>query len=117
MFRRLKNSLPLNLLLLIAAAAVGVGAARMARQTLALRTELSGAEVKLKEVKQAQAELVARLAERDTPEGIEREAKAKLNLKSPGEEVVVVVPPPAPAESAAPATLWERIKRFFAEIF
>lgn len=114
MFARIKNSLALNVLLLIAAGAVGIGAVRMARQTLALRAELAAAEARLEEVKRGQAELAARLAELDTPEAVEREAKAKLNLKKPGEEVVVVVPPEAPAGPQPPSPTWrQRVKQFF----
>lgn len=116
MWPRIKNSVVINLLLMLVAIAVGIGATRLARQTLALRSELRDTQVKLEAIGRQKAEVAARLAELETPEAIEREAKAKLNLKKPGEEVVVVVPEERRLPPLRP-TLWERVKRFFAGIF
>lgn len=116
MWARIKNSVPVNLLLMLAAIAVGIGAVRMVRETLGLRLALGDTEEKLDKIQRQKAEAASRLAELETPEVIEREAKAKLNLKKFGEEVVVVVPEelhePPPARS-----WWERIEQFFAGIF
>ena len=116
MWTRVKNSAPLNALLALAAISVGIGAMRMAGRTLGLNRELHDARAKLKATEQQKAEVSWHLAELETPEAIEREAKAKFNLKKPGEEVVVVVPEERRVPTPAP-TLWERVKRFFAGIF
>lgn len=116
MWSRIKNSVPLNLLLIFAAAVVAVGAQRVVREALTLRAELGDTGTRMGAIKRQKAEIAGRLAELEAPEAVEREAKAKFNLKKPGEEVVVVAPdkrdmlPPV-------STLWERIRRFFAEIF
>jgi len=65
-------------------------------------------------VKNAESELL-RLREEirlsKTPEAIERDAKERLNLKKPGEEVVVVIPSVATSSSVEvpKPTFWARL--------
>ena len=112
-----KRSIPVNVLLAVVAAAVAVGATRMTRATLALRREVREQEIYAEALGERKAELLRRLEEQDAPETVEYQAKATMNLKNPGEEVVVVVPDARSATSADRNTFWERVKDFFAKIF
>ncbi|MEK7541903.1 MAG: hypothetical protein AAB533_03585, partial [Patescibacteria group bacterium] len=85
-----KPSAAVNMALILAAAAAAVGATRMTRDTLALRAEVRDAERYLDAIAAHKEELTRRREAADAPESVEYEAKAKWNLKNPGEEVVVV---------------------------
>ena len=113
----IKASAPVNIILILVAAAVVVGAMRMTRATLALRREVREQEERAKALGERKEELLRRLEERDAPETVEYQAKATMNLKNSGEEVVVVVPDAPSGTSATPATFWRRVKDFFAKIF
>ena len=56
--------------------------------------------------------------ELETKEGAERDAKERLNLKNPGENVVVVVEKKKEIPEVTPRAqfFWERIGRFFAAL-
>lgn len=112
----IKYSLPVNLLFLCAVFVVGVGAVRMTRATLALRAEVRDAEARLEAIAARKDQIARRLAEQDAPEAVEYEAKAKMNLKNAGEEVVVVAPEEKPADSAESSGVWQRIMDFLRAI-
>lgn len=80
-----------------------------------LRKELQSAEEKLAQLLQKNKELEGKLAELDTKEGVEREAKERLNLKNTGESVVVLVPEkdvlPEGKDSGF-ASFWGWLKKF-----
>jgi len=113
----IKRSIPMNIFLLCTASAVAVGAARITATTLALRAELRSAESQLGDMVRKKQELSRRLEEQDTPEAVEYQAKARMNLKNPGEEVVVVVPDERPAPPETSAGFWQSVRDFFARIF
>lgn len=115
---KIKNSLPLNILIAFGAIGVLIGAWKIARETRALEAELRATQIKRDALRAEKSELSARLAELETPEAIERQAKEKLNLKKKGETVVVVVPERGGdyATSTSP-TLWERMRAFFGGMF
>ena len=114
----MKSSLFLNAVMVFIAVSALFGAVRMVRQTLALRGERAAARAGLEALDRQKKELGSRLTELDTPEAVEREAKARLQLRQPGETVVVVVPEEQSAPRApTPSTLWRRSNQFFAEIF
>lgn len=113
----IKHSLGLTILLVCVAAATAAGAARMTRTTLLLRAEVRDAEERLARTREKKQELSRRIAEEDVPEAVEYQAKAKMNLKNPGEEVVVVVPETPPVPESEPAGWRRRVKDFFAKIF
>lgn len=77
-----------------------------------MRKEAKDREEKIIELNQKKAELEAYIAELQSREAIEREAKERLNLKLPGEEVVIVVPEKDSPEEA-PKNIWDKIKSFF----
>ncbi len=59
-------------------------------------------------------DLERRLSDLNSSEGIEREARATMNLKKPGEEVIVIVDDnnKEKKEIPAQASVWERIKQW-----
>ena len=61
----------------------------MMRDTIVLRREAREMEAKRAELLQKKSELEGHLGELDTSEAVEREAKARFNLKKQGEQVVV----------------------------
>ena len=84
---------------------VGLGLVIAARQGMNVwRLWRSGEQVRLAQTQVSQAEdknrsLKARLAEVDTPEFIEREAREKLGYSKEGETILILPsPPPAAAE-------------------
>lgn len=118
MWEKIKNSLPLNMLIAFGAIGVLIGVGKIARETQALEAELRATQIKRDALHAEKSQLSARLAELEAPEAIERQAKEKLNLKKKGETVVVVVPERTGdrATSTSPA-LWERMKAFFGGMF
>ncbi len=79
-----------------------------------LEKEFSTAEVKKNLFEKRNQELTQSLQKFDNPEFLEREAKDRLNLKNPGEEVAVIVP--EQQSTSSPATgkgFWGRIKDWF----
>lgn len=114
---RIKYALPVNILLLLAASVVGVGAVRMTRATLSLRAEVRKSEARLEAIAARKHEIARRLDEQDAPEAVEYQAKATMNLKNPGEEVIVVVPEEEGTGVLEPSGFWQRISDFFSRIF
>lgn len=101
-------------MLILLAISVSYSAARMVRDVFIVRTESKEVVKKIEELTRKKQELELALAEIQTKEAIEREAKARLNLKNPGEEVVVVVPEKkvsAPQDS--PVSFWSRLISLF----
>lgn len=117
MWKKIKSSLPLNILFVCLVVAVAIGAVRMMRETAALRREARKGEEKIATLAARKAELAARIAELETPEAIEREAKEKLNLKKRGETVVVVLAGrQSDQNNPERAGLWGSAVSFFSEI-
>ena len=102
----MKRSLVLNAFLAAIAGVWLYGAYRVALQAREASHELRRAEQELSVLRQKKQGLRSRLRELETPEGVEREAKARLNLKNPGEEVVVVVPDDVGARLATSSSAW-----------
>lgn len=114
MGEKVKTSLSLNILIGIGAIGAASGLFGIAREAIALRVEYIATRAKIETLRGERARLSARIAELETPEAVEREAKEKLNLKKKGERVVVVVPErPSLQATSSPATLWSKIRMFF----
>lgn len=110
----LKRSLIINILLVVVAIVVSYSASRMVRDVFVLREQSAEITQKIEELTKKKRELEIYLAEIQTKEAIEREAKNRLNLKKPGEEVVVIVPEKKETATVAESqNWWTRIKRFF----
>lgn len=121
MWEKIKNSLPINIVLFCLTAVIVTGTVRITREAYLLRSEARAGEAKIAALMARKVALEARIAELETPEAIEREAKEKLNLKKRGETVVVVVPDdPADHDSPAPpgawASVWGSAISFFSEM-
>ena len=104
----------LNIFLIVICVVISYSTAHMIRNALALRTQSAEMVEKIEELRQEKRNLEATLAELQTKEAVEREAKERLNLKKPGEEVVVVVPEKKELSTTTqPMTFWEKIISFF----
>ena len=111
----LAKSLIVNILLVVIAVAVSYSAARMVRDALVVRRESSMNNAKIEELKKKKQELEQYLAELQTKEAMEREAKERLNLKKIGEKVVVIVPDKMKdaIQGVSSEGFWGRITSFF----
>lgn len=87
----IKDSVLFHIFLLILSAAVGYGSYRLARQAFLVYRESAANQKRIGELTQKKEELQAYLERLQTPGEVERQAKERLNLKLPGEQVVVVV--------------------------
>lgn len=87
----IKNSLLFHIFLLIVAGAVAYGSFYMVRQALSLYRESMANQRKIEQLTQRKRELEAYLEHLQTPGAIEQQARERLNLKLPGEQVVVVL--------------------------
>lgn len=116
-WERARRSLVLNIFLLALAGVVGYEAYRTGRAVEQARREHGRIAGEIEALVRRRAELDAALLELRMPQAREREAKARLNLKRRGEEVVVV-PPDEPRRVEDPRpSLWislrERVRFFF----
>lgn len=112
MWEKIKQSVAFNIAMIVLAGLLGVGAYRTLAQAFAVQRQVGDEYKKIEELQKKKTELEAYIKELETKEAIEREGKARLNLKLPGEEVVVVVPQEKENknEPAVPQTFWEWIK-------
>ncbi len=118
MWPKIKNSIFLNIILLGLAVWAGWGAVKMAVQAFSLYKEVKEDQGKVEQLTQKKAELEAYIAELQSREAVEREAKNRLNLKLPGEEVVVVVPEEGSnGTGSTEKSIWEKIKFFSSNLF
>lgn len=108
------HSFFVTVLLVVIAAAVGYGGARMVLNAFALRGESYEVQQQIEELKNRKEELEARIAELQNGEAVRREAKERLNLKLPGENVVVVVPEKQEVpDTSSSGSFWRRVIIFF----
>lgn len=114
MWDKLKQSLLLNFILVGVCVFTAYASYHMLRQAVELSRSIRNDRQKIRELTQKKSELEAYLAERETPEAIEREAKERLNLKLSGEEVVVVIPPKN-STAREQSGIGSRIRKWFNE--
>jgi cell division protein FtsB len=117
MWAKIKNSIPLNILLLAAALWIGYSAYSLVGEALALRKEARDSQAKIKQLAHKKAELEAYIAELESRGAVEREAKARLNLKLSGEEVVVVLPEEISPGAEIQGSVWKKLQMFFRRLF
>ena len=113
MWQIFKKSILANIAFLALSILVGYGAYNVVFQALVLRGESRGTDVKIQALLKKKAELEQYTAELQSRQAVEREAKERLNLKLPGEEVVVVVPEKKPEISQQLESRLGRTKSFF----
>ena len=87
----IKNSLLFHIFLLIAASAVAYASFYLAKQAFALYRESMVNQRKIEQLTHRKRELEAYLKHLQTPGAIEQQARERLNLKLPREQVVVVL--------------------------
>lgn len=104
------------MLLFVLACFSVASAASLASQAFSLRSSTREGEERIRTLAAQKEELEARIREYQTTEGVIREAKARLNLKNPGEKIVVVLPDESPREDSASKGFFARIRGFFAGI-
>jgi hypothetical protein len=112
----MKRSVWANLAFFLLALLVGYGVMKIARDALVARDEVMGIDRRVEELTRQKADLEEYLRELQTPGGIEREAKERLNLKKTGEEVVVVMPREELSQGTAEKqkrSLWDFVREFF----
>ncbi|MFY9462746.1 MAG: septum formation initiator family protein [Candidatus Sungiibacteriota bacterium] len=117
MWKKIKTSLPLNILIAVGIIAAASGLFKIAREVIILRSEYAATRAQIEVLRNERPLLSARIAEMETAEAIEREAKGRLNLKKKGEQVVVVVPEKAVEITMPNASWWLRVRDFFGGMF
>lgn len=65
--------------------------------------------IKISEAERDNQELREEIRIAMTPEAIERDGKARLNMKKPGERVVVVITPDTASTSATASSFWQML--------
>lgn len=114
MWHYIKNSILINLILLMFAFVLGYAAFPMIKQAILVRREAEDLRSSLEELRVRKKELEAALVEFEQPEAVRREAKERLNLKRQGERVVVVVPEAENIEEEyGLETFWHKLRSFF----
>ena len=109
-----KKSIIINIILILLAMSVSYRAARMVGDIFTVRTKSKEITKKIEELTHKKQELELALAEIQTKEAVEREAKSRLNLKKQGEEVVVVVPEKkGSVPQDHPVSFWSRFISLF----
>lgn len=107
-----KRSVVFNIAIVFLAIFLGVNAVQVLWQAFDVREESVKEQDKIGKLRAQKEQLEAQLRELETKEALEREAKSRLNLKLPGEEVVVVVSEKKEKPTEAPHSpgFWKRIK-------
>ena len=96
----------LLILLIIGLLAIGNWKMNHKRAELAARVESLKKEIA--DLEKKNEEMQAGLSQKDEEGFLEKEARERLNLKKPGEEVVVVVPPKEEEETQELKNFWEK---------
>ena len=84
---------------------------RINKKRTELQSQIERLETEIKTLEEKKEKLKAGILESESETFLEKEAREKLGLKKPGEEVVVVLPPKETAEEGAQEqkSLWQRI--------
>ncbi len=99
------GKLILGVVALIILIGLGVAAGKETYRRVLLEREIAGAQAELQRLKNQRQEFEGKIGYLQDPANAEREAKTRLNLKRPGEEVILVVKKAANASAAlAPQT-------------
>lgn len=102
---------------MVLAVLIAFSALRVSWRAYIARQARQEVEKGFRELEQEKSELEARISRLEHPAGIEKEAKERFNVKSPGEEVLVILETPAATSSASKglggAGLWRAFVRMF----
>ena len=84
---------------------------RINKKRTELQSQIKGLEEQIKTLQEKKAKLQAGISASESESFLEKEAREKLGLKKPGEEVVVVMPPKENSEGKVQEskTFWQKI--------
>lgn len=117
MWSKVKQSLVINLVLFVLVFVMGYSAFSAIRNAFILSNEAKDSEKKIQGLLQKKKGLEQRLAALSNKDVVIREAKERLNLKQPGEEVVVIVPPKnSTLIEKEKLNTWRNLYQFFRNI-
>lgn len=114
---KLQQSPFFNILLAVAAGAMLIAVTRVATQAYQIRRESTAVQKETELLNKKRADLGVQLQGLATPEAVQRQAKERLNLKLPDEQVVVVVPPAVHIATSTHESTWNTVKQFLKSIF
>lgn len=122
MWRKVSSSLIFNIFVVAVVSFLIYRAVKMLDHALVVRHELKATEERTAGLMKKKAELEAQIAEFESAQVVDREAKERLNLKRPGEVVVVVPEGEALTKNtssslpvAHESSWWERLKDFLTD--
>lgn len=102
------------IVLFILALGAGVVSLQALARSWEAKDERIEADVRLQNLVKKRDEAKEELEDLDTSYGVEREARGKLNLRKPGEEIVILKEEVREAEDpSVSASPWVRFKRMF----
>ena len=116
MWNRITRSLSANLALILLAIVCVSGAVSLARQAASVLRDSASARARVEELAAKKKKLEEEIRERTREESVRYQAKARLNLKNPGENIVVILPEKKEPAPEAPYPLWQKITSFFQKI-
>lgn len=80
----------------------------MGQRRAGLTARIESLKKEIAELEKENEEIQAGLSQKGEEGYLEKEARERLNLKKPGEEVVVVVPPKEGEETKEPKNFWQK---------
>ena len=86
-----------------------VGNWKIGQRRAELTARIESLKKDIAELEKKNEEMQTGLSQKGEEGYLEKEARERLNLKKPGEEVVVVVPPKEEEESQEAKSFWEKI--------
>lgn len=117
MWNRITRSVWANIVFAVLAAACLAGALSLIRSAAQVLRDSAAARARFADLTAEKERLEEEIYERTQESAIRYQAKARLNLKNPGEEVVIVVSEDEPADTAEPSDFWQKIREFFSKMF
>lgn len=97
------------------------GVFRNIEKYVKMKRDVALADEKLLEYEASRKRFEERLLALNTEEGLEKEARARFNLKKPGEEVIIFLDSDLPKKPSSLrsqiASAWEGVKKYIYEIF
>ena len=111
-------SRPVLMVLLLLLLGMGIISFRALEAGWSAQTERAAVKDRLRDLEAKKNTLTSELEDLRSEEGIEREAREKLNFRKPGEEVVIIKDASSASveNNTANASFWERVKQWFSGI-
>lgn len=112
MWNRITRSVSANVILAVVAAVCLVSALSLVRSASQVQKGFAAARARIADLTAQKERLEEAISELTQEEAVWYRAKARLNLKNPGEEIVVVLPDKPEVSAPARSGVWQRIKDF-----